>query len=367
MSEWRDQIQSSLGDIVRWWLGELEQLVPEAVRRQFVGQRTRLVLLVDAPGDNLLEETDQHTRRMGRIDLHTPATGDVRRILAAIPRADRSGGSEVVLRFPAQRALRTPISLPLAAEKNLPEVVGFEFERLVPFGRADVYYAYRIVARDKQAQLIRLELVVLPRSEVAKLGPTAEALGLRVSGLEIAEGVGEQGVTLIPLDDRKVDRAMGSERRILIGLAAAASVLGLLCLAVPYWRTSAAVESLTARMADARQRAESVVSLRKQIDLKRHEQQFLIDRKRAMPTETELLATLTRLIPDDAYLTESSITGDRLRLVGAANSATALLTLVDQSPAFRGAAFQSPIVQDTRLNRERFDITARIAQRGGGQ
>lgn len=366
MSEWRDQIQSSLGDVVRWWLGELIQLVPESVRRQFVGQRTRLVLLVDAPGDNLLEETDQHARRVGRIDLHAPA-GHARRILAAIPRAKRNGGSEVVLRFPAQRALRTPVSLPLAAEKNLPEVVGFEFERLVPFSRADVYYAYRIVVRDKQAQMIRLELVVLPRSEVAKLGQTMEALGLRVAGLEIAEGGGERGVTSIPLDDRKVDRAMGGERKIFLGLAAAASVLGLLCLAVPYWRTSAAVESLTAQMADARQHAEAAASLQKQIDAKRHEQQFLTDRKRAMPTATELLATLTRLIPDDAYLTEFSITGDRLRLVGAANSATALLTLVDQSPAFRGAAFQSPIVQDTRLNRERFDITARIAQRGRAQ
>jgi general secretion pathway protein L len=80
---------------------------------------------------------------------------------------------------------------------------------------------------------------------------------------------------------------------------------------------------------------------------------------------TELLATLTRLIPDDAYLSEMTINGDHVRLVGAANSATALLTLIAQSPGFRGAAFESPIVQDPRLNRERFDITAGIAPRGG--
>jgi hypothetical protein len=39
--------------------------------------------------------------------------------------------------------------------------------------------------------------------------------------------------------------------------------------------------------------------------------------------------------------------------------------LIDQSQAFRNAAFQSSIVQDSRLNRERFDITARIAERAG--
>jgi general secretion pathway protein L len=365
MSEWRGLIQASLGDTAKWWLGELAELVPESVRRRFVGQRTRLILLVDAPGDNLLEETGQHSRRLGRIDVDAPAPGRARSELAAVPRAARNGATGLVLRFPASRALRTPVSLPLAADKNLPEVIGFEFERLVPFSRTDVYYAYRVIARDRQAQMLRLELVVLPRSAVAKLRQTFESLGLRVAGLEVAEPGFEARVTPISFGDREGDSATQVGRRIVIGLSAAAVVLALFCLMVPFWRASAAIETLTAQMAEARHQAETAVALQKQIDAKRQEQQFLTDRKRAMPTATELLETLTQLIPDDAYLTEMTITGDRVRLVGAANSATALLTLIAQSPAFRGATFQSPIVQDARLNRERFDITAGIAQRGG--
>jgi general secretion pathway protein L len=365
MSEWRGQIQASLGDMVKWWLGELAALVPDAVRRHFVGQRTRLILLVDAPGDNLLEETGQRSRRLGRVDLDAPAPGRARRVLAAVPRAARNGATGLVLRFPASRALRTPVSLPLAADKNLPDVVGFEFERLVPFSRPDVYYAYRVTARDKQAQMLRLELIVLPRFEVAKLSQTLGALGLPVVGLEVAESGFESKVTSIPLGDRAAGSAMQAGRRIVIGLSAAAAVLALICLAIPFWHASSAIETLTAQMAEARHQAEAAAALQKQIDAKRQEQQFLTDRKRAMPTASELLATLTQLITDDAYLTEMTITGDRVRLVGVANSATALLTLIDQSPAFHGAAFQSPIVQDPRLNRERFDITVGIAKRGG--
>jgi len=363
MSEWRGQIQASLGDMIKWWLSELAELVPESVRNRFVAQRTRLVLLVDAAGDNLLEETGQRSRRLGRIELDAPASG--LRVLASVPRAARNGNAGLVLRFPSGRALRTPVSLPLAADKNLAEVIGFEFERLVPFSRSDVYYAYREIARDKQAQMLRLELVVLPRSEVAKLSQAADALGLRVSGIEVAEpGLGA-GVTSIPMGDREAGTATQAGRRIVIGLSAAAAVLALICIAVPFWQASAAIATLTADMADARHQAETALALQKQIDAKQQEAQFLSDRKRAMPTVTELLATLTQLIPDDAYLTEMTITGDRVRLVGAASSATALLTLIDQSRAFRGAAFQSPIVQDPRLNRERFDITAGIVQRGG--
>lgn len=365
MSEWRGQIQASLGDMVQWWLGELAELVPESVRRRFVGQRTRLILLVDAPGDNLLEEAAQHSRRLGRIELDAPAPGRARQVEAAIPRAARNGTTGLVLRFPAGRALRTPVTLPLAAEKNLAEVIGFEFERLVPFSHSDVYYAYRALARDKQAQQLRLELVVLPRAEVAKLSATVDALGLRVAGLEVAEPGIETRVTSIPLGDRDTGSATQGGRRIVLGLSAAAAVLAVLCLVVPFWRASATIATLRPEMAEARQQAETAVALQKQIEAKRQEQQFLTDRKRAMPTVTELLAALTGLIPDDAYLTEMTINGDHVRLVGAANSATALLTLIDQSPSFRGAAFQSPIVQDPRLNRERFDITASIAQRGG--
>lgn len=361
MSEWRAQIQASLGDMIKWWLGELTELVPEGVRDHFASQRTRLVLLVDEPGDNLLEETGQRSRRLGRIELDAPAP----RVSAAIPRAARNGSTGLVLRFPATRALRTPVSLPLAADKNLPDVVGFEFERLVPFSRSDVYYAYRVTSRDKQAQTLRLELVVLPRSEVARLSQTFDALGLRVTEIEVAEPGSDSKVTPIPLGDRGAGSTMQAGRRIVVGLSAAAAVLALICLAIPFWQASTAIGTLTTEMAEARHQAETATALKKQIDAKRQEQQFLTDRKRAMPTASELLATLTQLIPDDAYLTEMTITGDRVRLVGIANSATALLTLIDQSPAFHGAAFQSPIVQDPRLNRERFDITAGIAKRSG--
>ena len=365
MSEWRSQIEASLGGMVKWWLGELAELVPESMRRRFVGQQARLVLLVDMPGDNLLEETGQDTRRLGRIELDTPAPGQARRVLAAVPRAARNGATGLVLRYPASRALRTPVTLPLAAEKNLAEVVGFEFERLVPFSRSDVHYAYRVIARDKQAQQLRLELFVLPRSEVAALSRTVDSLGLPVAGLEVAEPGPDARITPIPLSDRDAGSARQTGRGVVIGLSAAAVALALICVAIPFWQASGAIATLRAQMAEARRQAETATTLQKQIEAKRQEEQFLSGRKRAMPTMTELLATLTQMIPDDAYLTEMTINGDRVRLVGAASSATALLTLIAQSPAFRGAAFQSPIVQDPRLNRERFDITAGIAQRGG--
>jgi hypothetical protein len=43
----------------------------------------------------------------------------------------------------ARRALRPTALLPLAAERKLAQVIGFESERLVPFKPSEIYFAYR--------------------------------------------------------------------------------------------------------------------------------------------------------------------------------------------------------------------------------
>ena len=79
---------------------------------------------------------------------------------------------------------------------------------------------------------------------------------------------------------------------------------------------------------------------------------------------TELLATLTQLLPDDSYLTELDVKGDTVKMIGLTGSATALLAAIAKSPSFRDASFESSITRDTKTNRERFDIGAHIAKRG---
>jgi general secretion pathway protein L len=364
LNDWRKLIAGPLRNGFRWWIGELTGMVPAPVRRRFLSGRSRLVLVVDAAGNNLYEENGDRRRSLGRIDLDASDPIGSRPILASIPRSSKGRVTDVVIRFDTARALHTPASLPLAVEKNLSEVVGFEFERLVPFKRPDVYYSYRIVARDKSAQLLRLELLVLPRADVARVARSLDGFGLRLADVELAEGPAGPVVASIPIESDKRG-GTGSTAKISTGLAATALTLALLCLAIPFWRASASIASLTAQVADARRQADAAAGVQREIDSTRQERQYLLGRKRTSSTVTEILAKLTNLLPDDAYLTELSVAGDRLHLVGAAGSATALLTLIDQSQAFRNAAFQSSIVQDSRLNRERFDITARIAERAG--
>jgi general secretion pathway protein L len=361
MLDWQARIDSASRAALRWWLDELAALVPEEIRRRVASLRSRLLLVMDEAGAYLAYETGDQREPLGRIDLASGQAGAVRRILA--PLQGRLVGTDVVVCLPAQRALRTTVSLPLAAERNLDDVVGFEFERLVPFKREAVYYAHRILSRNKTARTLQVELTVVPRSDAEVILQLAQRAGLHVIGFEVgaARPASEASTILLYGSDRPA--AHPHARLAIASLASLAILLGVAGVIIPFVRANNTWTALTIRVAEARREAETSLNLQKQIDAEIQDQQFLVNRKRQFPTLTELLDTITRLTPDDTWLTELQLATGEVHLIGASASATALLGLVDQSPSFRNAAFRSSITQDSKINRERFDIAAKIAPR----
>ena len=365
MFGWQTRLDSGLRAALRWWLDELASLVPEELRRRVASLRSRLLLVVDNNGAQLAIENGDRREALGRIDLAAGQPDSVRALIAAAPQGGRSIAGNVVLCLPADRALRTTVALPLAAERNLDQVIGFEFERLVPFKREDVHFAHQVLSRNKAARTLQVELTVVPRIDVQELLRQTQRLDLRITGIEVGATRAHSAPSHILLDEHDGSAAHPRLRYATLGLATLAIVLAVVAIVIPFVRANAALDALTARVADARREAETSLSLQKQIDAEIQDQQFLVNKKRQTPTVTELLDIVTRLTPDDTWLTEFQVTATEIRLVGASSSATTLLGLVDQSPSFHNAAFRSSITQDAKLGRERFDISAKIAPRGG--
>ncbi len=354
-------IEPALRGALRWWLGELANFVPDEVKRQVASLRSRLLLIADQFGTSLVCEVGDERQPLGPVDLSSAET--VEQALGSAPPGWAARASSVVLCVPASRALRTTVTLPLAAERNLDQVVGFELERLVPFKRDESYYAHRVLGRSKAARTLQIELTVVPRAEIDAITRSAQQVGLHTVGIEIAGVKHADPAAFIPLEGAARPAAHTYARMALGAHGTVVALLAVACIAVPFFRATSAREELTAQVAEARREAETSLNLQKQIDAQVQDQTFLINRRRQMPTVTELLDTITRLTPDDTWLTELQITANEVHLIGASTSATALLGLVDQSPSFRNAAFRSSITQDSKLNRERFDISARIAPR----
>lgn len=347
--QWPVRIEPVLQQALRWWLGELASFVPAGLRDRIAGLRSRYVIIADDSGLSLWRETGRERAAAGRV--HQRA------------RFGNQHPLDAVLRVRPEKSLRIAAPLPLAAERNLTQVVGFEFERLLPFRRDEAYYAHRTLARDKANRTLQIELTALPRSEIDDAVQAAARAGLHVTAVEVPATAAGDVPLLIALEKGGEAGTASRGRLVLTALAAIVLILGAAAVALPFWHAENRRDQLTAEFATARREAELSAKLQTQIDARLRDQHFLIDRRSHTSTVTELLDALTRLTPDDTWLTELQVTGGDIRLTGASNSATALLGLIEQSASFRNAAFRSPVVQDQRLGRERFDLGAQIAPR----
>lgn len=86
------------------------------------------------------------------------------------------------------------------------------------------------------------------------------------------------------------------------------------------------------------------------------------ERSKAVST-VHVLAELTRLLPDSAWLTDLSSKKDQLTITGYAASAADLIQPINASPLFSSPEFAAPVVKVPGQTGERFTITARIEAR----
>ncbi|MBV8652784.1 MAG: PilN domain-containing protein, partial [Alphaproteobacteria bacterium] len=146
----------------------------------------------------------------------------------------------------------------------------------------------------------------------------------------------------------------------LAGLALLALLLGAAAIAVPLYRAHLAVDGLATTVADLKREADESQALQKQIEAQLGESGFLAGRKRSAPVISEILDALTRLLPDDTWLTQLRVRGDEIEITGLSLSASSVIGLIDRSPDFANPSFRSPVMQDPRTSHEQFNIAAQL-------
>jgi general secretion pathway protein L len=306
----------------------------------------------------LVHENGEDQQVLGHFDLSPAHQRRARDIIGAL-RAERHIG-RVGIRLPAAAALSTEMTLPLAAQANLGQVVSFELDRRTPFKNDEVYHSERVVRRDSATQRLLLELTVVPRALIDEVMGLAADLDLTVDHVEAASAdpASAPSGNLLPTQTQPLAaRLPGVAVATLAGLAV---VLGAIALLIPLYQVHTTAHALALEMAESKRQADESLRLQKAIDGEIQESGFLGTRKRQAPSISELLQTLTRLLPDDTWLTELGVTGSEVQLTGYAASAAAVLGLVDQSKRLAEASFRSPVIQDQKTNREQFNIAARF-------
>ncbi len=363
-----DRLSNALhlpGDMIRWWIDELSELLPKRLMSATADLRPCLILAMTGKDTILLESTTKHgERERGRII----ETGDSASAgsSAAQPSTALAGMTKrryrkwpLVVRLASDLGLRKCVDLPLAAKDDLAQLLHFELDRLTPFEAENVRFAWRIVKTEAKAGRMQVELEMAPKTVVDKGLELVAIQGRKVDRVELEGGPdNHEPLDLLP---RPIEAKPGKS---LLGriLPLTAFVLLIIAIAIPLRKQQAQMVSLEKEIALVRAEAEENLALREQLDSLTREARFLVDAKNGRAMMTEVLAELTRLIPDHSHIVQLQIGKETIELSGLAETASDLIVILDQSPLLMSPRFRSPVTRDPRSGKERFQISADLAE-----
>src|ERR1700751_6263663 len=157
-----------------WWFRQLAELLPQRLRQSAFSVADALVVAPIGPLASGVEAVTIHLRRNGRATTVGQFNlGDVG--LAELP---RTAGKATVLRLGESDVLGKTISLPLAAERELDQVLAFEMDRETPFKAEEIYWGHRIETADRKNGRLSVRLFLVPKANLAPLLAALSQVGI---------------------------------------------------------------------------------------------------------------------------------------------------------------------------------------------
>ena len=337
-----------------WWFGQLAELLPQGLRRTVLTAVDAMVIKPIGPLGRGIEAVAIGLRRNGR---ETPLGrfGLGATDLAELP---RKTGRTAVLRLSEQDVLGKTVTLPLAAERELEQVLGFEMDRETPFKAEEIYWNHQIDGVDRQNGRLSVRLVLLPKANLAPLLTALGQFGIRPRRAEIADGPDAGAYLPLEGDGGRTHRA---SHRLIWSAAVCCAILGVAAVVTPFVRQGRALASLDQQIAVGRTAAAEADSLRQEIDRLTGSADFVESERDKAGRPLAVLAAATRVLPDDTYLTEMELQKRKVTLTGRSAAAARLIGPLAADGSFRNPGFAAPVTRVEALHTELFTINAEVA------
>lgn len=363
---------------LRWWAGELAALVPGGARNALRRRRARPVVAFDTGAATILRpaivDGALAMTELARIPLDgDPAQVDEagRRAVGSLARVVYGGAAaatRVRVALPPRSVLRRRLVLPAAVEENLRAAIGYDLDRLTPFKADEVYYDAAIVGRDAAQGTIDVDFAAARRPVVDEALARVAAWGAEVTGVspESADAVASSTLNLVP-DEARVAAPSWTRWQVWLPLGSIA-LLALAAMVVPVWQKRETAIAVIQRAETARQQAAVSERLRADLEKAVADYNYALERKHAWPPMVKVLDTVTRVLPDDTWLTQLDVrTVPRgrerereLAMRGESGNAGKLIPVLEESGLVAQVAPRSPTTKIQPGPGEIFDLSAQL-------
>jgi general secretion pathway protein L len=312
---------------------------------------------VSAPPDRASKRNSQEKpaadapRTPFRIADGAVAPVDAARLAPLLSRAR----VEIVLR--QERFLFRPLQLPRRAADFLEAIIRSQIDRLTPWSPAEAAFGFLPEPPGGASEQMQVTVAATARTLLSPFVNAARGLG--VEAVSISTPAPDGGAATIKVLEQKIEGAVEAQRlrRGLTLLIGALTVLAIASVAL----ASIAGGELEARRDEIDHRiTERRAALHRGGDANSAAALALERKKHETPSSVLVYEELSRILPDDAYLTELRIQGDKAQIVGIARDAPELIHLIEQSPHFKAATFFAPTTHAPTESGQHFFIEAHI-------
>ena len=285
------------------------------------------------------------TRAPGPVDLGPDGASPAS--LAAWLAAERLGRAEVdiAVALPRDDLFLRPLTVPEAALPQLDAILQQDIARRTPFAPDEIRHGGELLTRSGGVRQVNHWIV---RRDI--LQGALDTLGFAEAEVD-AVALAEAGAPPRPIF--RVRGGAGSAPGSSAGLLRRFAIAALLVTALAVAAADAVEGVRAARVADALAEARRETEggagggrdLRALLALK------------ALPGFGASWAELSRIVPDDTFLTELRFDDGSFALRGASANAAALVRIVDASPLFTAAALTGGIAPQAASGRDQFGLS----------
>ena len=361
----------------RWWSAELGPLIPAASRGAVRGRLTRPVVEF-ADGEAIFWRPQVVDSELRLVEIARVAlSGDAGEVAAAGRAAihalatatgvDTAASPKVVIALPPRQVMRKTLVLPAAVEENLAQALSYDLDRHTPFRPDQLYFDAAVINRNPAAKTIGVDWVAALKTAVDSARRQVEDWGAVV--VAVVPGPASTRATRLNLVPHEARPPSALWHRWQLWAPAALVALGALAvLLAPLLQKREYAIALNKQTESAREQAEVADGLRTQLERQQGDYNYVLAKKYAYPGTVQIIDDITRLLPDDTWITQLEVkstirgkdTARELTLRGESANAGALISTLEESKLVEQAALQSPTTKLQPGPGEVFVLGARL-------
>lgn len=348
------KIKESMESFLIWWAEELASMIPKSLSRLFTRR----------------EKTARIFFSEKQTTISLPTDSAEKEKICNIPFPDILEAPEfktllteevhhpVTITLSDKLILERQITLPKAAKNNFRNIVKLQLPRLLPMAEPDILFDCQAM---EEEDMITVSVAMITRQTSQKIGAVIIGAGLRIKTIKgLSHHKKEQPFTFLNLS-KKYKLV---ESRITTGLLAGLLLLSILFTGLHYAQLSKREAFLAGKMTELSQGARGIEALSSEIQ-SFNRQQGLYQSKIDHIRLDQILSALTDLLPDDSWIFDFALNGNRLTISGKTSNASLLVEKIDNNPLFTNVTNSSSRIGNAVNNqaRERFSISFELMEK----